>query len=383
MKKLILLGATGSIGTQCIDVVLEHPELFQVEAMACGTNIKELEKIMERYPYCQTYNVSAASDAKYLQAKYPDYTITHGMSGLLALLTLDADIVVNALVGFVGLKPTLYAMEQGKDVALANKESLVVGGELVKQTMQQFGVNMYPIDSEHSAIFQCLQGNERRSVKRLIISASGGSFRDLNREQLHNVTRAQALNHPNWSMGSRITIDSATMMNKGFEVIEAYYLFGLDFNQIDVILHRESIVHSLVEYQDKSMIAQLGSADMRVPILYALSYPKRESLSIVESLDLCKLHTLHFETVSFERYPLLKLAYEAGERGGNSGAIINAADEIAVALFLEGKITFLQIEELIFQAYREIRYIPSPSYEEIEWTDKITRKYIRELGEAN
>ncbi|OCN04994.1 1-deoxy-D-xylulose-5-phosphate reductoisomerase [Erysipelotrichaceae bacterium MTC7] len=380
MKKIILLGATGSIGTQSIDVVLGHPNMYEIVAMAAGYNIEELKKIIRIYPTCKYYSVRKESDALALQAMYPNLHFGHGDDGLLGLLDVKADMVINALVGFAGLKPSLLTIEKGMVLALANKESLVTGGPLVKAALKKFKGTMLPIDSEHSAIFQCLQGNKTSEVKRLIVSASGGSFRDKTREQLVDVSVKDALSHPNWSMGKRITIDSATMMNKGFEVIEAHYLFDIDFANIDTIINKESIVHSLVEYVDRSVIAQLGTADMRIPIQYALSYPDRLPLMQSEPLDLIKVGMLHFDAMDFERFPLLALAYEAGKRGGNSGAILNAADEVAVELFLNEKITFLQIEECIAKAYETMEFIANPSYEDLRVTDEKTRAFVYEYG---
>ncbi len=380
MKKIILLGATGSIGTQSIDVVLGHPNMYEIVAMAAGYNIEELKKIIRIYPTCKYYSVRKESDALALQAMYPNLHFGHGDDGLLGLLDVKADMVINALVGFAGLKPSLLTIEKGMVLALANKESLVTGGPLVKAALKKYQGTMLPIDSEHSAIFQCLQGNKTSEVKRLIVSASGGSFRDKTREQLVDVSVKDALSHPNWSMGKRITIDSATMMNKGFEVIEAHYLFDIDFANIDTIINKESIVHSLVEYVDRSVIAQLGTADMRIPIQYALSYPDRLPLMQSEPLDLIKVGMLHFDAMDFERFPLLALAYEAGKRGGNSGAILNAADEVAVELFLNEKITFLQIEECIAKAYETMEFIANPSYEDLLVTDEKTRAFVYEYG---
>ena len=381
MKRLILLGATGSIGTQCIDVVKEHSFEFEIVAMACGSNIDKLEEIMKEYPSCKHFSVSKQIDALQLSKKYPNKIVYYGMDGVSKLLDLNADIVVNALVGFIGLEPSLKTIERHMVLALANKESLVTGGELVKAALKKYNGIMYPIDSEHSAIFQCLQGNDKAQVHKLIISASGGSFRDKSRAELTSISVEEALHHPNWSMGKRITIDSATMMNKGFEVIEAFYLFDIDFDDIDVIINKESILHSMVEYKDKSVIAQLGTADMRIPIQYALSYPKRIPLKQTPSLDLCEIGALHFMEIKEERYPLLKLAFEAGRRGGNSGAILNAADEVAVEFFINKKISFLEIEELIFKAYKEIEFISSPTLDDIKRTDQMTREYLGRLLE--
>lgn len=375
MKKIILLGATGSIGTQSIDVVLHHCDQFKIVALSCGKNIDKLKEILTQVNV-EHVCVLEKADALSLKDEYPNIHFYHGDDGVLSLLDLEADIVINALVGFAGLMPSLKTIETGKALALANKESLVVGGPLVKKHLQKYHGTMYPIDSEHSAIFQALQGNQHHEIAKLIVTASGGSFRDRSREQLKDVSVEEALAHPNWSMGSRITIDSATMMNKGFEVIEAHYLFDVAFDDIEVLMNKESIIHSMVRYIDNSFMAQLGTADMRLPIQYAISYPNRIKLYGEEILDLAKIKTLHFDEVSYERYPLLKLAYEAGRKGGNSGAIINAADEVAIELFLNHEISFLEIEDLIIEAYAKIPFIQDPSLEDLQNTDKQTRLFV-------
>ena len=296
--------------------------------------------------------------------------------------SMDHDLFVNALVGFRGLHPTLCAIEHDKDVALANKESLVSGGELVKAALAAHSGRLYPIDSEHSAIFQCLQGNDPKAVRRLIITASGGSFRDRSRKELTDVSVEEALAHPNWKMGGRITIDSATMMNKGFEVIEAHYLFDLPFDQIDVVVHRESVIHSMVEYCDHAIIAQMGTADMRLPIQYALSYPKRLEMKNARPFDFLDYPSLHFAPVCFERYPLLKLAYAVGEKKGNLGAVMNGADECAVELFLQKKIRFLDIEELVEAAVAAADYIEHPTLAELKESDAWARAFVRARQEG-
>ena len=310
--------------------------------------------------------------------RYPDVNFYFGNEGLCHLATLaQADIVVNALVGFRGLKPTLAAIKANKHLALANKESLVAGGELVKEALRASKGILYPIDSEHSAIFQCLQGNQTSEVERLIITASGGSFRDRTREQLKNVSVEEALAHPNWKMGGRITIDSATMMNKGFEVIEAHYLFDLPYEKIDTIIHPQSIVHSFVEYRDHAVMAQLGTADMRIPIQYALTYPHRETMKQDNRLDLAALKELTFREMDFKRFPLLALAYEVGKRKGNMGAVLNGADEEAVRLFLNHEITFLEIEAAVKKAVDEVPYIASPTLAQLEQSDALARAIVR------
>jgi 1-deoxy-D-xylulose-5-phosphate reductoisomerase len=290
-----------------------------------------------------------------------------------------AEVVVNAVVGSVGLVPTLKAIEAGKTIALANKETLVTAGHIVMEAARNNDVALLPVDSEHSAIFQCLQGEKKKNVEKIILTASGGSFRDKTREQLTNVTVEDALRHPNWSMGAKITIDSATMMNKGLEVIEAHWLFHLPYEQIDVLLHRESIVHSLVQFHDSSVIAQLGTPDMRVPIQYALTYPDRLELLNAKKLNLAEIGTLHFQRIDFDRYRCLKFAYEAGMAGGSFPTVLNAANEEAVAAFLSGRIAFLTIEDLIERALERHHMIKQPTLDEIREVDVETRRYIQSL----
>lgn len=383
MKKIVLLGATGSIGTQTIDVVKHHQDEFQIVAVGAGNNINKLKTLLVDLPDVHSISVAKQEDALSLKADYPHLNIYYGEEGLQTLASLEEyDIFVNAIVGFRGLVPTLKAIENKRTIALANKETLVAGGVIVKEALKKYGVTLYPIDSEHSAIFQCLQGNSLKEVSKLIVTASGGSFRHLERDALKNVTPAQALKHPNWNMGGRITIDSATMMNKGFEVIEAHYLFDLPYDKIDVLIHEESIIHSMVEYQDHAIIAQLGTADMRIPIQYALSYPNRLEMHNAQPFDFLKYPTLHFREASFDRYPLLGLAYEVGRKEGNLGAIMNAADEMAVELFLKEKISFLDIETSIIKAVRELPYIEHPTLDDLLDSDAKARQFVRNLWEG-
>ena len=376
MKKIILLGASGSIGTQTIDVITNHQDEYELVAFSVGRRIDEARKILNVFDV-KNVCVGSHEDACTLSKEYPHVHFTHGDDGLLELVSLEeGNWVVNALVGSVGLRPTLVAIEHGKNIALANKETLVVGGKFVKEALKKHHVELTPIDSEHSAIFQCLQGINSEDIDKLIITASGGSFRDKTREELKDVTKEMALAHPNWSMGHRITIDSSTMMNKGFEVIEAHYLFDIDFDHIKVLMNKESIIHSMVQYVDNSFIAQLGTADMRLPIQYALTYPSRITLYGEEELDLAKIGTLHFGDVSFERFPLLKLAFEAGKKGGNCGAVINGADEACIDLFLQDKISFLDIEKGIMAAYEAIDFIAEPTYEDLYESDRKARAFI-------
>ena len=378
MKQIILLGASGSIGEQTLDVIRSHPELFELAAFSVRSRLASAYKILDEFKV-RAICVKDEQDADEIRKKYPHLDIHIGDQGLLELAALPyGDTLVNALVGFVGLLPTLKAIECRKDIALANKETLIVGGKFVKAAVKEYGVSLKPIDSEHSAIFQCLQGNAHSSVEKLIITASGGSFRDRSRDQLQGVTVKEALSHPNWSMGAKKTIDSATMMNKGFEVIEAHYLFDIDYDKIEVLLHRESIVHSLVQYCDHALMAQLGTADMRLPIQYALTHPARLPLMNSETLDLAKIGTLHFEKADFDRYPLLGLAYKAGRLEGNACAIMNAANEEAVALFLAGKITFLDIETYVFKAVESIEFIENATLEDIIRSDGAARAFVNE-----
>ena len=378
MKRLTLLGATGSIGTQTVDIVLQHPDLFEITALSAGHNIKTLKKILADIP-AGIVCVSEESDALALQKEYPGIEFVYGDEGLCTLaMRSDYDLLVNALVGFVGFLPTLKAIECGHDVALANKETLVCGGALIDRALKQYGRKLYPIDSEHSAIFQCLQGNKKEQVKRLIITASGGSFRNLKREELRDVTVEQALAHPNWSMGAKITIDSADMMNKGFEVTEAHWLFDLPYEQIDVIMHPESVVHSMVEYADHSIIAQLGAPDMRLPIQYALTWPERYDYRLDEPLDLARLGTLHFSAPDYERFPLLALAYEAGKKGGNLGAVMNAANEVANQAFRNREIPFLMIEEIVIDAVHSARFSELNTVQDLIDADTWGREYALE-----
>ncbi len=352
MKNINLLGASGSIGMQTVDVCLQHPDQFSIVALSVGKNIDRCRQILKQLKTVELVSISDPEQAKQLAPEFPEIRFVSQEAGLQEVAVYaPGQIVVNALVGFVGLQPTMAAIEAGKDIALANKETLVVAGEIVTAACRQFHVRLIPIDSEHSAIFQALQGNDPADIQRLIITASGGAFRDRTREELQQVTLEQALCHPNWKMGAKITIDSATMMNKGFEVIEAHWLFNVDYDRIEVVLHPESVIHSMVEYQDHAVMAQLGTPDMRLPIQYALSYPKRLSLND-ESLDFVRLKQLNFKAADFDRYPLLALAYEAGRKKGNLAAVMNGANEMANQLFREGRIQFLQIEQLVLEVCR-------------------------------
>lgn len=376
MKRILLLGATGSIGTQTIDVIDQHTDQFMLVGVSAGHQGDVLNEIVKKHPSIQVVGISDSSQ----KDKFKNVQVFTGNNNMVECIqNCDYDLLVNATVGFRGLRPTLASLEKGIDVALANKESLVAGGVLVRKMLQKTNTHLYPIDSEHSAIFQCLQGNKKEEVERLIITASGGSFRDKKRDELENVTVEQTLNHPNWSMGKRITVDSATMVNKGFEVIEAHFLFGLDYDHIDTVLHAQSVVHSMVEYKDHAVIAQLGSADMRLPIQYALCYPNRPILKEAHPLDMTKTLTLDFKEMDYQRYPMLKVAYEIGRKEGNLGAVFNGADEQAVALFLDHKIQFLDIEKSILFALKQTAYIKNPTLEQLEQSDREAREWVKKL----
>ncbi|MBE4908695.1 1-deoxy-D-xylulose-5-phosphate reductoisomerase [Bacillus luteolus] len=379
MKKISLLGATGSIGQQTLDVIKAHPGDLELVAMSFGDNIEFGRKIiMDFSPKIVSVRNKEACDT--LKTEFTNgITFVYGEEGLVEVATYhEATILVNAVVGSVGLIPTLKAIEAKKTIAIANKETLVTAGHIVMDAAKKHGVSILPVDSEHSAIFQCLQGENDKNIEKIILTGSGGSFRDKRRHELVSVTVEQALNHPNWSMGAKITIDSATMMNKGLEVIEAHWLFELPYDQIDVVLHKESIIHSMVEFHDKSVIAQLGTPDMRVPIQYALSYPDRLMLPSTKSLNLWEVGTLHFSKIDFDRYRCLGLAYHAGKIGGTMPTVLNAANEVAVAAFLNGSISFLTIEAILEKSLEKHQSISNPSLDVIKEVDLEARAYVRE-----
>ncbi|RXI97974.1 1-deoxy-D-xylulose-5-phosphate reductoisomerase [Anaerobacillus alkaliphilus] len=380
MKKISLLGATGSIGTQTLEVIASHPDKFSLEAISIGKNIElGLKQINEYNP--KLVSVQFKEDYDKLLNEIPNTVkLVYGQEGLEEVASNnDADILVNAVLGSVGLAPTLSAIKAGKTIAIANKETLVTAGHIVTEEAKKHKVDLLPVDSEHSAIYQCLQGERLQEVEKLILTASGGSFRHLDRTELKDVTVADALNHPNWSMGAKITIDSATMMNKGLEVIEAHWLFNMPYEKIAVLLHQESIIHSMVEFIDGSVIAQLGTPDMKVPIQYALTYPNRLQLHGKKHLNLWEVGKLHFAKPSLERYRCLYFAFEAGSAGGILPTVLNAANEEAVSLFLNGKISFLEIEEAIERALNEYENIALPSLEVIQHIDKETRDFVRNV----
>ncbi|MBG9755670.1 1-deoxy-D-xylulose-5-phosphate reductoisomerase [Lysinibacillus sphaericus] len=379
MKKISLLGATGSIGWQTYDILKEQREAFQLVAFSSGKNMEKTREMIDNLKP-ELVSVQLEEDALLLAKEYPTIHFTFGAQGLVEVATHPAStVLVNAVLGSVGLESTLAAIRMGKTIAIANKETLVTAGHLVMAEAKKYNATILPVDSEHSAIFQSMNGENPKDIERLIITASGGSFRDKTRDQLKHVTVADALNHPNWSMGAKITIDSATMMNKGLEVIEAHVLFDMPYEKIDVLLHRESIIHSLVEYHDTSVIAQLGTPDMRVPIQYALSYPDRIPLHNGQRLNLAQIGQLHFQEMDFERYPALRLAYEAGRTCGTILTAMNAANEAAVAAFLQGKITFLQIDETIERVMQAHQNIAIPDLQTILQVDSETRKIVLDM----
>ncbi|MBQ6655467.1 MAG: 1-deoxy-D-xylulose-5-phosphate reductoisomerase [Erysipelotrichaceae bacterium] len=350
-KSIVVLGASGCIGRQTLDVISQHPDLYQLKGISIGRNTAFLEEFLKKSSV-EHVCLMKEEDMNRFAGEYPAIRFYCGNEGLNQISSLDGvDVLFNAIQGFDGLMPTITAIRKGIDVAVANKESLIAAGDIVVREATEHNVNLIPIDSEHSAIFQCMNGYRYEDVRRLIITASGGAFRDLSRAELQNVTREDALRHPKWHMGNKITIDSATMMNKGFEVIEAHVLFGMPYEKIETVIHPESIVHSLVEFNDHSVLAELAVADMRVAIQYALSYPRKIDNSS-ESLDLCKLGSLSFKPMDTERFPLVELAYKAGKMGGNMPAILNGANELAVDSFLEGKCRFIDIEKINFEVCR-------------------------------
>lgn len=377
-KQIAILGSTGSIGTQALKVIAEHPDLYEAYALTANNKV---DLLIEQARQFRPEAVVIANPDKYLQLKEAlsdlPIKVYAGADALAQIVESGPiDIVLTAMVGYAGLRPTMNAIKAGKVIALANKETMVVAGELVNALAAQYRVPILPVDSEHSAIFQCLELNN--PVHKIILTASGGPFRTFSLEQLQTVTKEQALKHPNWSMGAKITIDSASMMNKGFEVIEAKWLFGVRPEQIEVVVHPQSVVHSMVEYVDGAVKAQLGVPDMRLPIQYAFSYPKRELLS-GERLDFMKCNTLTFEAPDTRRFRNLALAYEALHRGGNMPCIVNAANEVVVASFLKDQISFLGMSDVIEKTMERVTFIQTPTYEDYVETDALTRRVAAEM----
>jgi 1-deoxy-D-xylulose-5-phosphate reductoisomerase len=381
MKNIVILGASGSIGIQTLDVISQHTSELNCIGISVHHNIKWLKEHLLTHTY-QLVVVKNKQDKDDLSNLFKTQVFDYGDEGLIHLSTLsNVDVVVNALVGFAGLVPTLKAIEKYKDIALANKETLVVAGKQVMDAVNHYKVNLRPIDSEHSAILQALQGNTLNDVERIIVTASGGSFRDKSREDLKHVSVSDALKHPNWSMGQKITIDSATLVNKAFEVIEAHWLFNLPYEKIEVVIHKESIIHSMVEYKDGSIMAQLGTPDMRVPIQYALCGPQRLNLNS-SRLDFNTLSQLNFKALDASFYPCFPLIIEAAQKGGNQMVIVNAANEAAVQLFLEGKIKFLEIESIIRNCLAKYPFQDNLTIDEMVILDKqIKYDLINEVKE--
>jgi len=348
MKKIVILGSTGSIGTNTLDIIAKFPDKFLAIGLTAGTNVDKLEEQVRTFlPAVVAMSDEAAAERLRARCKGLNTKILSGTDGLAQTATLpDADLVISAIVGGAGLVPTLAAIRAGKFIALANKEPMVMAGKLMQEEARAHGVRIFPVDSEHSALFQSMEGHRMEDIRRLILTASGGPLWDLTKEQLCGVTVEQALKHPNWKMGDKITIDSATLMNKGLEVVEARWLFDIPASKIEVVVHRESIIHSLVEYQDRSVIAQLGLPDMRTPIAYAMNYPERIPLDL-PSLNLAQIGTLTFFDPDHDRFPCLKFGYEALRIGGTMPAALNASNEVAVQAFLDRKLGFLGIAETI------------------------------------
>ena len=385
MKAITLLGSTGSIGTQTLDIVEHHPDKFRIVGLAAGSNVELLAKQVHQF---RPEIVAIGNEAKLPELKDAlsslDYTpiIVAGAQGAIEVASFgDAESVVTGIVGCAGLLPTIAAIKAGKDIALANKETLIAGGPVVLPLVKEYGVKLLPADSEHSAIFQCLQGVPPGGLRRIILTASGGAFRDLPAEKLASVTIADALKHPNWSMGQKITIDSATLMNKGLEVIEAHYLFGVDYDDIDIVVHPQSIIHSLIELQDTSVLAQLGWPDMRLPLLYALSWPDRIQTDW-KKFDLVTAGDLTFRAPDRVKYPCIDLAYTAGRAGGSMPTVLNGANEQAVALFLDEKIHFLDIPKVIEKVCDKHRndFTATPSLDDILAADIWARQMVIEFS---
>ena len=377
-KQIAILGSTGSIGTQALKVIEEHPDLYEAYALTANNQVELLAEQARKF---MPAAVVIANEAKYLALKemLADLPIQvyAGADALCEIVEAKPiDVVLASMVGYAGLRPTMNAIRAGKAIALANKETLVVAGELINALAQQYKTPILPVDSEHSAIFQCLEPNN--ALEKVILTASGGPFRKFTMEQLQHVTKEQALKHPNWEMGAKITIDSATMMNKGFEVIEAKWLFGVRPDQIEVVVHPQSIIHSMVQYEDGAVKAQLGMPDMRLPIQYAFSYPQRIKASF-DRLDFSKMSELTFEQPDTNRFRCLALAYEALNRGGNMACIVNAANEVVVSAFLKDRISFLRMSEVIEQSMAKVSFIQTPTYEDYVATDAEARRVAESL----
>lgn len=375
---IAILGSTGSIGTQTLEVVRAYPEDLHVVALAAGSNVTLMEQqVREFHPQLVAMgSEKTAKDLKERIADLSDITVVVGMEGLIEVAVIpESEMLVTAIVGMIGIRPTVAAIQAGKHIALANKETLVTAGHLIMPMAKEYGVKILPVDSEHSAIFQSLQGNEHNKVSRILLTASGGPFRGKTREELKYVTVKDALKHPNWSMGQKITIDSATLVNKGLEVMEAKWLFGVSYDQVEVVVQPQSVIHSMVEYEDGAVMAQLGTPDMKLPIQYALFYPDRRFLK-GDRLDFKTLKSITLEEPDMETFEGLKLAYEVGKEGGSLPTVFNAANEYAVASFLKGEIAFLEIYEMIKSCLAAHTKIEHPDLEDILQTQAWVDDYI-------
>ena len=382
-RKIAILGATGSVGTSTLDLVEGAPDRFEVEAVTAATNVEALAEIARRTG-AKLAGIADQSRFAELQALLSGTSCraVAGEKGLIEAATGNADLVIAAIVGCAGLRPVMSAVEAGKTIALANKEALVTAGALMTDAAARSGATLLPIDSEHNAIFQCLSGNRKEDVSRLILTASGGPFRTASRERIAAATPADAVAHPNWSMGAKISVDSATCMNKGLELIEAHYLFGLPSERIDILIHPQSVVHSMVEFVDRSVLAQLGSPDMRIPIAYALAWPQRMETP-AQSLDLANIARLDFEAPDLERFPALRLARQALEAGGSAPIVLNAANEIAVASFLAEEIRFPDIARVVEEALVGSKFDAPASIGDVLEIDRVTRENARAMMKAS
>lgn len=381
MKRITILGSTGSIGTQTLDVVRKNKDKFEVVAISANSSVDLLlEQILEFNPkYVAVYNEESANKLKNMIPNNIDIEVLSSMEGLVKICQLkEVDIVLTAVVGMIGLVPTMAAIKAKKTIALANKETLVTAGEIVMEEAKKNNVDILPVDSEHSAIFQCLNGERKKDVEKIILTASGGPFRGKSKEELINVTKNQALKHPNWDMGRKISIDSSTLMNKGLEVIEAKWLFDVDVENIDIVVHPQSIIHSMVSFKDSSVMAQLGCPDMRLPIEYALTYPGRSETDF-ERLDLAKIATLTFEKPDMETFPCLQLAFKVLKLGGTYPTVLNAANEVLVNEFLDDKIGFYDIPYYIERSLEQHNNRSNPTLEDILEVDKETREFLSNL----
>ena len=379
MRTIAIIGSTGSIGTQTLDVVRANADI-RIGALAAGNNIELLEKQVREFKPALV-SVQSKDKADALRIALSDFNckIVYGMDGLIAVATYEpAELVVTAIVGMIGIRPTIEAIKAGKDIALANKETLVTAGHLIMKLAEEYHVRILPVDSEHSAIFQCLHGERENKIAKLLITASGGPFLGNTREELKDVTVEDALKHPNWHMGAKITIDSASMMNKGFEMIEAKWLFGVAPEQIQIVVHPQSVIHSMVQFEDGAVIAQLGIPDMKLPIAYAFSYPERMK-SHEPRLDFFQYASLTFEEPDMKRFRNLAYAFEAVKQGGNMPCILNAANEVVVAAFLQDRIGFLQMSDVIEQAMAKATFIQRPTYEDYVHTDEEARRIAAQL----